>query len=340
VNATLCALVARKNKIGDIVGFKGENSKKEYSARIHRVIDYIKLNSNEDLSLDKLSSIAHFSKFYFHRIFKAITGENLNSFVNRVRIERSAFLLIYNNESITNIAYLTGFSSPAVYSRTFRQRYNLTPSQWRRAKVHHKSNICKTNSNACEAQHEITLYIDSSTKQPHWRVCMSNQNQINVKVCNMPDIHIAYVRHTGSYNPQDKLFFQSLFSRLMAWAVPRNLFNPPQTKAFTVYSGGHPETTNPENLSVEVCISIEPNASVEGEIGKRVIPKGAYAMVSLSDVTVQECALAWDTLFNHWLPESGFQPSDGAYYVNHLNDPEQHPKKLHSVEMYLPVKPL
>jgi AraC family transcriptional regulator len=323
------------------VGFnKGENSKKEYSARIQRVIDYIKQNSNEDLSLEALANVAHFSKFHFHRIFKAVTGENLNSFVNRVRIEKSAFLLIYNNETITNVAYLTGFSSSAVFSRAFRQHYNLSPTQWRETKTKHKSNNCKTNSNVCAAENEITLYIDSSTKQPHWRINMKSQNKINVKVCNMPDIHIAYVRHTGNYNPQDKQLFQSLFSRLMAWAVPRNLFSPPETKAFTVYSGGHPETTSPENLCVDVCISIEPNTLVEEGIGKRVIPKGPYAMVNLNDATVQECAAAWDTLFNCWLPESGFQPSEGAYYVNHLNDPEQHPKKLYSVEMYLPVKPL
>jgi len=43
---------------------------------------------------------------------------------------------------------------------------------------------------------------------------------------------------------------------------------------------------------------------------------------------------------NHWLPQSGFQPGDGGYYCQHLNDPEQHPHKLHKVDLYLPVKPL
>lgn len=55
---------------------------------------------------------------------------------------------------------------------------------------------------------------------------------------------------------------------------------------------------------------------------------------------MEECGEAWNALFNVWLPNSGYQPSEGAYYINHLNDPEQHPKKLNTVEMYLPVKPL
>jgi AraC family transcriptional regulator len=93
-------------------------------------------------------------------------------------------------------------------------------------------------------------------------------------------------------------------------------------------------------LSVDVAISIDKQIAVEGDVGKRVIPAGQYAVISLIEATMEECSEAWNTLFNIWLPSSGYQPSEGAYYINHLNDPEQHPKKLNTVEMYLPVKPL
>lgn len=72
----------------------------------------------------------------------------------------------------------------------------------------------------------------------------------------------------------------------------------------------------------------------------RIIPAGQFAVVKLSDVTMAECSEALEEIFHHWLPESGYQPGDGGYYCNHLNDPEQHPQKLHNVEMYLPVRPL
>jgi AraC family transcriptional regulator len=291
-----------------------------------------------DLSLENLASIANFSKFYFHRIFKSVTGENLNSCVGRLRIEKSAFMLIYNpSVSITSIAYDSGFSSPSVYSREFKAHYKLSPSQWRREK---NSKICTLNSNICKEWQDAEIYIEFSKHKPSWGIKMQNQKAFNVDVRSMPEVPIAYIRHHGAYNPGDKKLFQSLFSQLLSWAVPRNLFNPPSTKAMTIFSSGHPETTAPDHLSVDVAISIDKQIAVEGEVGKRILPAGQYAVISLTEATMEECGEAWNSLFNIWLPTSGFQPGEGAYYINHLNDPEQHPQKLNTIEMYLPVKPL
>ena len=323
------------------------NSKNEYISRINRVIDYVKSNLNEDLSLEKLAKIGLFSKYYFHRVFKSICGENLNDFVNRMRIESSAFSLIYRPEaSVTTIAYDVGFSSPSAFSRAFKKHYDMTPSHWRNTNSS-KSKICTTDSNICQLDSnaskevsKVTLYIDFRTQTPRWRINMKDNQSLKIEVQTMPDIHIAYVRHRGQYNPHDKALFQGLFSKLMNWAVPRNLFTPPETKAMTVYSSGHPDITASNNLCVDACISIKEDIIVDGEVGKRVISGGQYAVVSLTDATLDECGQAWDKIFNHWLPESGYQPGDGGYYCNHLNDPEQHPQKLHHVEMYLPVKAL
>ena len=49
--------------------------KNEYLSRLNRTIDYIHSHSHEDLNLGRLAEVACFSKFHFHRIFKAIIGE-------------------------------------------------------------------------------------------------------------------------------------------------------------------------------------------------------------------------------------------------------------------------
>ncbi|EQE88694.1 AraC family transcriptional regulator [Clostridioides difficile] len=70
-------------------------SKKEYLNRICKVQDYIEEHLHEPLSLDELSNIAGFSKFHFHRIFKAIEKETLAQYVNRLKLENAtAFLII------------------------------------------------------------------------------------------------------------------------------------------------------------------------------------------------------------------------------------------------------
>ena len=330
-----------------MTNIQAKHSKKEYISRINRVIDYIKDNIDQDLSLEQLSGIANFSKFYFHRVFKSVSGETLSNYVNRIRIEKSAFLLINQKDKpVTSIAYEMGFSSPSVYARAFKTHYNLTPSQWRacadnKSKISKlQSNISELNDNSSKEAVSFTLYIDSRTKKPIWRIKMTDNKILDIQVCNMPDMNVAYIRHHGQYNPHDKELFKGLFSKLMCWAIPRQLFNPPETKAMTVYSSGHPDITEPENMTVDVCITVNKDTVVDGDIGKRVISGGQYALISLQDATMEECSEAWDSVFNNWLPESGYQPGEGSYYCHHLNDPEQHPDKLYNIEMYLPVQPL
>ena len=164
-----------------------KNSKKEYISRINRVIDYIKANIDQDLSLEQLASVANFFKFYFHRLFKSVSGETLNNYVSRTRIETSAFLLIYHKDKpITSIAYDAGFSSPAVYARAFKARYNLTPSQWRGSADMQKSKICtleskigRLNNNNSKETEKFKLYIDPLTKKPILRIKMTDKKTLD-----------------------------------------------------------------------------------------------------------------------------------------------------------------
>ena len=69
------------------MGHKDE-IRKEYIRRVNIVIDFVEKNLDKDLSLEFLSDKAYFSPFHFHRIFSAIVGETVSSFINRKRIER------------------------------------------------------------------------------------------------------------------------------------------------------------------------------------------------------------------------------------------------------------
>jgi AraC family transcriptional regulator len=59
----------------------GGRNQLEYQHRVNRVVDYIQEHRTEELSLDVLAQVAAFSPFHFHRIFKAVTGENVKEFI-------------------------------------------------------------------------------------------------------------------------------------------------------------------------------------------------------------------------------------------------------------------
>lgn len=64
-----------------------------YSRRVNRVVDYVRNHLDQDLSLETLARVAHFSPYHFHRIFKTTTGETLVQFSQRARLERAAYLM-------------------------------------------------------------------------------------------------------------------------------------------------------------------------------------------------------------------------------------------------------
>ena len=324
-----------------------------YVSRINRVIDYIEVNITQELTLEELSKVAHFSRFHFHRIFRAIVGETLHQFIQRLRIEKAANQLIDNPEkTITEIAFDCGFSGSASFARVFKEAYGMSAGKWRTGGYLQKRGISDINSkksklisNNREAISHFSYYdsgvtsyyVDSKTRNPIWRIKMRTYKQIEVAVKNMPEFHVAYIRHIGPYKGDSDLF-ESLFERLMKWAAPRGLLRFPETKVLSVYHDD-PKFTDEDKLRTSVCISVPEDTLVEGEIGKMLIPGGSFAVAGF-EIGSDEFEEAWNTVMGNWLPESGYQPDDRLCYELCHNDPKEHPEHKHIIDICVPVKPL
>ena len=95
-----------------------ESTRREYAARMNRVIDHIQKHLNDQLELEHLAAIACFSPFHFHRLFRSCIGEALQAFIHRLRLERAAAELVFNRpKSITAIALDCGFSGSSAFAR-------------------------------------------------------------------------------------------------------------------------------------------------------------------------------------------------------------------------------
>jgi len=320
--------------------------REEYTARINRVIDYIEANISKDLSLKELATVAHFSPFHFHRIFSAMVGETLNGFIKRLRIEKAATMLVQNpKKSITEIAFECGFSGSSAFARTFQETFQMSASEWRAGEYQKNSKNGKTGSKEGKPVGNIrqdfdvySFYIDSMTKQM-WRVEMKTNKELitNVEVKDIPEMHVAYLRHIGPYAGDEQLF-GNLFNRLCTWAGPRGLLRFPETKFVTIYHD-NPDITDETKLRTDVCITIPLDAQVDGEIGKATIPAGKYAIAHF-EIMPDQYGDAWNAVYGGWLPESGYQPDDRPCFELYLNDPKEHPEGKHVVDIYAPVKPM
>lgn len=103
-----------------------------YLAQVQRGIDYIESNLDESLALPKVSKVAGISHWHFQRIFKALTGETLMTYVRSRRLARSLDRLLRSKVGILEIAMDAGFESQAAFTRAFKTAFGLTPGAYRK----------------------------------------------------------------------------------------------------------------------------------------------------------------------------------------------------------------
>jgi len=260
-----------------------------YNHRINKVIDYINANLHKSLSLDELASKAHFSSFHFHRIFVAIVGESVNFYTNRIRLEKAARLLKLSRSTITDISMECGFSSPATFSRSFKQYFNLSPSRFR-------SEGDIKNSKNCKEHFPMDEYlVPMSLKE--------KQKAFPVKVTNSPQRRVAYIRVVDSY--REGVVVEA-FTKLIAWAKKNEIYEKGQ---FFGMSLDDPLVTPQQKYRYEACVTVPKGADLEAVKGIQFIdmPKCKYASTIVSG-DIFRVATAIDYLFNTWLLSSDYEP--------------------------------
>jgi AraC family transcriptional regulator len=124
--------------------------------RVDKSLHYTDDHLNADLSLEKIATIAGYSTFHFHRVFKIITNEPLASTINRKRIECCAAQLMHKPELSVAVIYLDyGFNSAEAFSRSFKKFYGVSPVRFRESVTTRNSKIRQAKSK--NVQHRLAI---------------------------------------------------------------------------------------------------------------------------------------------------------------------------------------
>ncbi len=259
----------------------------EYAQRIDRVIDYLRGNLHRQVKLEELAKVACFSEFHFHRIFGAVSGETLNNFTNRLRLEKAARLLRYSGKSLTDIALDCGFSSSATFSRAFRSGYDISPSRFRKSGEIKKSKICKELFD----DHEYDLPMSPEEKRAAFPV----------KLIDIPERQVAYIRVTNAFEGDRVL---AALKTMIEWAKSQDIFSQGILFGMTV---DDPHVTPKHLYRYEVCLASSlPFECMEG-MSKLKMPAMRYAVTKVSG-DLRKVAAAWDYIYRNWLINSAYEP--------------------------------
>jgi YesN/AraC family two-component response regulator len=103
-----------------------------------QIIDYIQQNYSKPITNKDLSEQFFFNPSYANRIFKAHTGFSIRTFIIDYRINQAMEILRTQNVSISETAFLVGFSDFPHFIKTFKKHVGITPSEY--LKKHKKTN--------------------------------------------------------------------------------------------------------------------------------------------------------------------------------------------------------
>lgn len=102
--------------------------------RLLRAIDYIEARLTEELSLAGVADAAGLSSHHFSRMFRALTGETVTTYVRRRRLTEAARRLIHHDDRLIDLAVTYGFESQAAFSRAFKRQFGVPPGAYRRGR--------------------------------------------------------------------------------------------------------------------------------------------------------------------------------------------------------------
>jgi AraC family transcriptional regulator len=285
-----------------------------HRARINAVSAYILEHIDQPLDLRSLAGIAGFSPFHFHRIFAAYTGETLAEYVRRIRLQRAALDLLDPARTVTAVALVSGYETPAAFSKAFKQHFGVSPSELR----------------AMGRQRALSVIHRGRPKNHQRRI------GVEPEIRELPEQSVVYVRRTGlvdgNFNQAAKEAFQVLCQFLEEHDLRGHIV---QCLAITP---DEPGVTPPAECRYDAGFILRDGTRVEpeGEVGVQVLRAGRWA-VFLHKGPHETMWQTWNAAYRDWLPASGEELRDAPPYEVYLNSKDNTKPEDLRTEIYIPI---
>lgn len=120
---------SRLEETGQQIQAKNSKEDEEFLNKLNMLIH--ENMAGGELSIKFLTDKLAMSRASLYNKVKFLTGLGVNDYINRLRIEKSVFLLTNTNMNINEISYEVGFSYPRYFSTSFKQIKGMTPTRFK-----------------------------------------------------------------------------------------------------------------------------------------------------------------------------------------------------------------
>ena len=252
------------------------------------IMYYVYTHIETNIDIEELSIDLKVSKFHMHRIFKEAFGKNIYESIKSIRLQKASNLLLTNKYStISNIVNLCGYSSQSSFIKTFKERFEMTPKDWRNGGYKDYSRkILQQSKRAMESK------ADFSDMTP--------------TIVKMPVFESFYIRNKG-YNSNIKETWQ----KLQTWILTNNITNYKQIALFH----DNPTITPLNDCQYIGCVVVDNPQKVKSDrLPNFKISDGVYAKFDLKGKTGDVLPfIHW--VYHEWLPKSEYETTTKPSYA-------------------------
>jgi len=261
------------------------------------ILYYIYTHIDTNIDIEELSIDLKVSKFHMHRIFKEAFGKNIYESIKSIRLQKASNLLLTNKYStISNIANLCGYSSQSSFIKSFKERFEMTPKEWKNGGYKNYSNkILQQSQKAMESTADFSNMMPTIVKRPF--------------------LESFYIRNNG-YNANIKEAWQ----KLQTWILSNDIKKYQEIALFH----DNPTITALNECQYIACIVTEDKDIKSDRLPNFKIAEGVYAKFDL--IGKQGDILKFiHWVYHEWLPKSEFETTTKPSYVvyrknNFLNE--------------------
>lgn len=291
-----------------------ESATENVVARFRRVLAYVETRLDEPLTVERLSGVAAYSKFHFHRQFTALFGVGVSEYVRLLRLKRAAYRLAFRDGTrILDVALECGYESHEAFARAFKQVFGRTPSEFRG----------RPRWDAWYATYRDV----SETRRAH----MTTEHRIeDVSIVDFPETRVAALEHRG-----DPSRVGETVRAFIAWRKASGL-SPRTSATFNVFYED-PSSVPPEAFLLDLCAATDrPVAENPEGVVAKTIPGGRCAVLRHvgSEDTLPESI---GFLYRTWLPQSGEEPRDFPLFLRRVRFFPDVPEHEAVVDVFLPI---
>jgi AraC family transcriptional regulator len=286
-----------------------DSNREFYEKRIAQVLAFIGTHLEEELSVERLSQIAGFSKFHFHRQFRDFTGISVAKFVALMRLKRASFQLAFEpNRRIIEVALDAGFETPESFSRAFKNAQGQSPSQFRTAP---------------EWERWVEIFR-THVETP--------QALMTPKIVEFPSTRVAVLEHRGPV----ELLMKSV-QRFTEWRKSCSVSPVHESQTYGI-AYDDPSTTLPQAFRFDICgstlVDVPPN---DFGVIEKLIPAGRCAVVTHFGST-DMIGKTVHPLYAEWLPSSGEELRDFPCFFHYIQRMPTVSEQEQVTDVYLPLR--